>query len=97
MSGEVEDLLGGTSHRLRVSDPQAAAVALEAAGMTVRRDAGSLDVVTDEPGEQITRVLAEAGLYLSELTPVRADLETIFLELTADDRMGGPATMEEVR
>ena len=65
--------------------------------MTVRRDAGSLDVVTDEPGDRITRVLAEAGLYLSELTPVRADLETIFLELTADDRMGVTPTTEEAR
>jgi len=97
MSGDVEDLLGSTSHRLRVGDPDAAAVALEAAGMTVRRDAGSLDVVTDEPGERITRVLAEAGLYLSELTPVRADLETIFLELTADDRMGATRPTEEAR
>lgn len=95
MSGDVEELLGSTSHRLRVSDPDAAAVALVAAGMTVRRDAGVLDVVTDEPGEQITRVLADSGLYLSELTPVRADLETVFLELTADDRMGVTPTEED--
>ena len=94
MSGDVEDLLGRTSYRLRVSDPEAAATALEDAGMTVRRDAQALDVATDEPGDRITRILAGAGLYLSELTPVRADLETIFLELTADDRMGGPASEE---
>ena len=60
--------------------------------MSVRRDADSLDISTDEPAEQITRILADAGLYLSELTPVRADLETVFLELTADDRMGLPTT-----
>ena len=87
-SGMVEDLLGGTSYRLRVGDPPAAATALEAAGMTVRLEASGLDVTTDEPGERITEVLAGQGLFLSELTPVRADLETIFLELTADDRMG---------
>lgn len=95
-SGQVEDLLGGTSYRLRVDDAAAARAALEAAGMGVRVDAGLLDVSTDEPGERITRLLADAGLYLSELTPVRADLETIFLELTADDQMGNP-TSEEAR
>ena len=87
-SGMVEDLLGGTSYRLRVGDPAAALSVLEAAGMSVRREADGLDVITDESGERITQVLAEVGLYLSELTPVRADLETIFLELTADDQMG---------
>ena len=92
MSGDVEDLLGRTSFRLRVGDPTAAAVVLEKAGMTVRGEAGLLDVVTDEPGDRITRVLAEAGHFLSELTPVRADLETRFLELTADDRMGATTT-----
>ena len=96
-SGKVEDLLGRTSYRLRVGDPTAAAAVLEAAGMDVRVDAGSLDVGTDEPGERITRLLAEAGLFLSELTPVRADLETIFLELTADDRMGAATTSEVAR
>jgi len=96
-SGAVEDLLGGTSYRLRVSDPVTAAAALEAAGMSVRREALLLDVVTDEPAERITRILAEAGLYLSELTPVRADLETIFLELTADDRMGVTPAKEMAR
>jgi ABC-2 type transport system ATP-binding protein len=96
-SGLVEDLLGGTSYRLRVSDPAAAASALESAGMSVRQEAQSLDVVTDEPAERITRVLAEAGLYLSELTPVRADLETIFLELTAEDRMGVTPMQEVAR
>ncbi|GAA5116417.1 ABC transporter ATP-binding protein [Alloalcanivorax gelatiniphagus] len=97
MSGDVEDLLGRTSYRVRVDDPAAAAAALEAAGMSVRADEDSLDVGTDEPGERITRVLADAGHYLSELTPVRADLETIFLELTADDRMGRATTSEDQR
>jgi ABC-2 type transport system ATP-binding protein len=31
---------------------------------------------------QITRILAERQIYLSELTPVSADLESVFLELT---------------
>lgn len=96
-SGTVEELLGATSYRVRVSDPATAGAALEAAGMTVRLEAHGLDVSTDEPGEQINRVLADAGLYLSELTPVRADLETFFLELTADDRMGARPTADGAR
>ena len=31
---------------------------------------------------QITRILAEREVYVSELTPVAADLESVFLELT---------------
>lgn len=96
-SGKVEDLLGRTSYRLRVGDPHAARTALEAAGMTVSQGAATLDVMTDEAGDEITRLLAEAGLYLSELTPVRADLETIFLELTDGDRMGVTPALEEAR
>jgi ABC-2 type transport system ATP-binding protein len=32
----------------------------------------------------VTRLLAEHGLYLSELSPISADLESVFLELTKD-------------
>ncbi|MEU4165209.1 ABC transporter ATP-binding protein, partial [Actinoplanes sp. NPDC026670] len=31
----------------------------------------------------VTRLLAEQGLYVSELVPVAVDLESVFLELTA--------------
>jgi hypothetical protein len=37
-----------------------------------------------EEAERVTRVLAEQGLYVSELRPDEADLETVFLELTKD-------------
>ena len=37
----------------------------------------------------ITRLLADQGLYVSELTPVRRDLESVFLELTAEEQLGG--------
>jgi hypothetical protein len=33
-------------------------------------------------------VLADRGLYVEELVPVRRDLESVFLELTADDHLG---------
>jgi hypothetical protein len=32
----------------------------------------------------VTRALADQGLYLTELRPDEADLETVFLELTAE-------------
>jgi ABC-2 type transport system ATP-binding protein len=32
----------------------------------------------------VTKALADAGIYLTELRPDEADLETVFLELTAD-------------
>ena len=43
---------------------------------------------TDRPGE-VTRVLGEAGVWLTELTSVRADLESIFLEVTEGEQLGG--------
>jgi ABC-2 type transport system ATP-binding protein len=36
----------------------------------------------------VTRRLAQQELYVSELIPVRADLESVFLELTADEGLG---------
>jgi len=37
----------------------------------------------------VTRALGEAGVWLTELTPLHADLESVFLSLTERDRMGG--------
>lgn len=96
-SGRVEDLLGGgTAYRLLVPDAAAAAGVLERAGFTVSTGPaagsaagrGHLDVDTGRPPEEITRTLGGAGIWLSELTPLRADLETVFLELTAADTLG---------
>ena len=42
----------------------------------------------DDPA-RITQVLGEAGIWLSELTPLRPDLETVFLELTRSEQLGG--------
>ena len=36
----------------------------------------------------ITRLLAEKGLYVFELTTIQPDLESVFLNLTADDHLG---------
>ena len=89
-SGTVAELLGGTAptYRVVVPDPVPARAALEAAGLRVTgQDPTSLLVETDRPAE-VTRVLGEAGVWLTELTPRRADLESIFLSLTEHDQLG---------
>lgn len=50
--------------------------------MTAQDDAWRVARVRD-PAE-VTRVLSDAGHYLSELSPIGADLESIFLALTAE-------------
>jgi len=88
-SGRVADLIGaGTTYRLVVPEPDAAKGVLADAGFTVTADGTALTVDSKRPSTEITRALAGAGIWLSELTPVRADLETVFLELTADDTLG---------
>jgi ABC-2 type transport system ATP-binding protein len=92
-SGRVDDLIGtSTSYRIGVADPGAAAEVLGRAGFTVSTESG-LSVDTTEPA-RVTEALGAAGIWLTELTPVRADLETVFLQLTAGDTLGG-ATEED--
>ena len=87
-SGRVEDLVSGSdAYRVAVPDPGPAQAALTAAGLEVTLDDASLLVATDSPAE-VTRALAAADIWLTGLTPVRRDLESVFLELTADDRLG---------
>jgi len=86
-AGPVREVLAGRSSgdvRLRVPDRAAAAAVLTAAGYTVGpTDDGLLVSAVAAPGE-VTRVLAQHGHYLEELTPVAADLESAFLALTAE-------------
>jgi ABC-2 type transport system ATP-binding protein len=87
-SGPVDDLVGGgTAYRVGVPDPEAARRVLTAAGFAV---GDGMLVETDRPGA-VTEALGAAGIWLTELTPVRPDLETVFLQLTADDKLGGAA------
>ena len=89
-SGRVEDLLGtSTSYRVGVPDPAAARTALTAAGFAVG-DGDELVVETDRPAA-VTEALGAAGIWLTELTPLRQDLETVFLQLTAGEQLGGVA------
>ena len=89
-SGPVDELVGrgagGTTH-VSVADRETAAGHLSSAGYRVTRDGDVLVVDGAQDPADITRVLAEQRLYVSELTPVRADLESVFLQLTKGDTL----------
>jgi ABC-2 type transport system ATP-binding protein len=89
-SGRVDDLLGaGTAFRVVVPDKvEDARQVLEAGGLEVTSGQdGELVVETDRPA-RITELLAGRQIWLTELTPLRADLETFFLDLTSADTLG---------
>jgi ABC-2 type transport system ATP-binding protein len=91
-SGPVDDVLatgGATGLIVRLGDLDAGQRALEAAGLAVVRAGDVLRVDTPpDRAETVSRALAEAGLYLTELRPDQVDLETVFLELTKDQGVG---------
>jgi ABC-type multidrug transport system ATPase subunit len=95
--GGVDEILaapGGQTVRVGVADPRRAAEVLGQAGFTVTplpeqrlavRGSG------DQPGfdpAQVTWLLAQQGLFVFELVPVKADLESVFLDLTAEEHLG---------
>jgi len=88
-SGTVADLIarrGRPTMRVRVEDLVVGAKALADAGFAATRADGALAVDAGaERGADITRVLAGAGQWVTELVPATASLEDLFLELTADD------------
>jgi ABC-2 type transport system ATP-binding protein len=91
--GAVADILGGSGIakvRVVVTGQERAAALLEAEGHAVEREGEHLIVTADDPAA-ITRTLAGHGLYVSELTPIRPDLEAAFLALTADEGLGSEA------
>jgi ABC-2 type transport system ATP-binding protein len=84
-SGRVADVLAArSSHavRVRVDEPERAGRVLAEAGHPVAVADGALRVENVPEPAAVTKLLADQGLYLSELTPLTADLETVFLALT---------------
>lgn len=70
---------------VRVPDATRAAVVLAAAGFTSTPTSEAQQLRVDAPhdaGARVNQVLAEQGVYLSELVADAVDLETVFLELT---------------
>ncbi len=90
-SGPVEDLVSEkavSTFTLEVADPLAAARVLARGRFRVDREGGRLRVEDPDGsggdvGEAISRTLAEHGIYPRALLPVQADLESVFLRLTA--------------
>jgi ABC-2 type transport system ATP-binding protein len=87
MQGPVSEVLArGRGVRVVVkADPLDGALdTLRAAGFDTTADRDHLLVeLAPKHSARITRVLADAGIYVSELRPEEVDLETVFLELTA--------------
>jgi ABC-2 type transport system ATP-binding protein len=84
--GEVLAAGGVSGLVVKLADLNAGRAALTEAGITAERvdDALKVDLAPEE-GARVTRVLAERGLFVSELRPDQVDLETVFLELTKDE------------
>ena len=69
----------------RVENLPAALTALEGSGIEARVEDDALKVaLPPTEGARVTKTLANAGLYVSELRPDEVDLETVFLELTGE-------------
>ena len=96
-TGTVDDLLrsGTASYRVGISDPAAAVRVLGEAGFEAHRAGDTVSVETDRAGSDIARSLAAHDLWVESLVPVRQDLESFFLELTAQDTLGHPAGHQE--
>ena len=95
-SGDVREILASADSqtvRVGVSDPLRAHQVLEAAGFVVVPTPPTLTVGLRDKGQRfdfsrVTRVLAQQNLFVSELVPIRADLESVFLELTSEEHLG---------
>ena len=90
-SGPVDEVLttGGRGLLVKVGDLEAGRRVLTEAQMPVVSAGDALKVdVPAEQAERVSRTLAEAGLFVTELRPDEVDLETVFLELTKDQGVG---------
>jgi len=92
-SGTVEEIMGAKGAprvRVVVSERERAVELLAAAGMPAHRDPEGIALLVDNAPDpsRVTWALAQGGLYLSELTPQHADLESVFLALTSATTLG---------
>ena len=94
-SGSVAEVLAQhTSGSVRVRlepgvDLFGAAQTLRQAGAQVTLESDHFTVGNASNPALITRLLAQRGIFVSELTPVAADLEDVFLELTGTAPVAG--------
>jgi ABC-2 type transport system ATP-binding protein len=87
-AGPVEEVLassGPAGMLVGLEDLEAGLAALREAGLDATRVKDKLRVeMAPRDAATLTRTLADRGLYVTELRPEEVDLETVFLELTAD-------------
>ena len=87
-SGFVHEVLSagrGARMLVRVADLSRGIEVLCAAGISAAIRGDAIRVALEpSAAPNVTRALADAGMYLSELRPDDADLETVFLELTRE-------------
>jgi ABC-2 type transport system ATP-binding protein len=84
-TGPVSELLASRDEhdvRVKVSDLEEARSILAASGLPVRLERDHLVVSDIADPAWITQTLSRRRLFVSELTPIAPDLESIFLELT---------------
>ncbi len=95
--GTKEELLAGAGTRVRSLDDAALGTALAAAGITARRNtSGGLDV--DADAVEVGRTAAATGVVLTELRPADgAQLEAMFLQLTAGSQREQPTLQGALR
>jgi ABC-2 type transport system ATP-binding protein len=86
LSGGVDEVLAAAarpSMLVGVDDLITASHVLRRAGLVVEDDGGLLRVgIAPSDGAHVTRMLAEAGLYVNELRPDAVSLEDLFLSIT---------------
>ena len=81
VQGPLEQLLGGRATTVLADDLEQAMEVLGAAGFDATRDGAKL-LVDSSDGSGIVRALAAAGIFPSEVRPVRSSLESVFLGIT---------------
>jgi Holliday junction resolvasome RuvABC endonuclease subunit len=80
---------GGTGVIVKLADLEAGRAALAAANIPATITGGAIRAeLPADQSERISRTLAQAQLYVTELRPDTVDLETVFLELTKDQGVG---------
>jgi ABC-2 type transport system ATP-binding protein len=82
--GPLEDLLSGGATRVVAEPAEGARAALTAVGIEVRADGAAL-IVDEQDGSRVVRVLADAGIYPSQVGPARSSLEAVFLGMTGEE------------
>lgn len=80
--GPLEGLLDGGTTRVMIEDAARTIEVLAGRGVEAWEEHGGLVVDTDD-GAGVIRLLAEAGLYPSEVRPERTTLESVFLGITS--------------